>query len=180
MNPFAFKGRRDYLHSTTVFDYILGEIGGEPRKIDFKFNKRTDRVCVLTDYKPAQDATPVVTYTDSERTLYMIETGTGISEHVPYDEDDLAKSFHIECRMIHIPAGVRSNSFIECVVAAYKRLLLDLHGKHRFAFARICLEHIPQAAFTVEYTRKLSGGFYQGAISENGRAIGRIFFGEWI
>lgn len=176
---FVFRGSRDYLHSTTVFDYILSEVRGQPSRIDFKFNRRTDRVCALTRHKPSEDKPPVAIYTDSRQTLYIVESGLAITERVPYDEDGLAKNFCIDGHVIHVPAASSGNSFIECVVAAYKRLLLDLHGKHRFAFVRISLERLPQGAFAVEFARKLSGDFYEGSIEQDGNRVGRIFFGEW-
>jgi hypothetical protein len=181
MNPtrFVFKASRDYLHSTTVFDYIRGEVGGAPAKIDFKFNRRTDHVCRLTDQKPPEDQSPVAIYTDSGRTLYMVETPALITERVPYDEDGLAANFRIDGKSIQVPAGITGNSFIECVVAAYKRLLIQLYGKHRYAFVRLSLDRIPGGAFEVEFARQLSGDFYQGVVKAEGAAIGRIFFGRW-
>lgn len=181
MNPIrcVFKGSRDYLHSTTVFDCLLGEVGPDPKKIDFRFNLRTGRVCVLTTVKPPEEKPPVAIYTDARQTLYVVETGEAIQERVPYDEDGLGARFRLEGRTIHVPAGIGGHSFIECVVAAYKRLLISLVGKHRYAFVRMTLDQVPRGAFRVEYARQLSGGFYQGTIAENDKAVGRIFFGRW-
>jgi len=181
MNPvrFVFKASRDYLHSTTVFDHILAEVGGAPTRIDFKFNRRTDHVCRLTDVKPPGSQPPVAIYTESGRTLYMVETPALITERVPYDEDGLAANFRVEGKTIQVPAGIRGNSFIECVVAAYKRLLIGLYGKHRFAFVRLSLDRIPTGAFQVEFARQLSGDFYQGVVIAEGKPVGRIFFGKW-
>ena len=181
MNPtrFVFKASRDYLHSTTAFDYILGEVGTSPTRIDFKFNRRTDHVCALTATKPPEDRPPVAIYTDSRHTLYMVETPALITERVPFDEDGLTANFRIEGKTIQVPAGIQGNSFIECVVAAYKRLLIRLHSKHGFAFVRLSLERIPTGAFQVEFARMLSGEFYQGVVTADGAPIGRIFFGRW-
>ena len=181
MNPIrcVFNGRRDYLHSTTVFDFMLAEAGQDANDIDFRFNRRTARVCTLTTDKPPEDRPPVAIFTGSGRTLYMVETPDAITERVPYDEDGLAARFRIEGQSIHVPAGVRGYSFIECAVASYKRLLVALHGKHRYAFVRLTLDHIPKGAFRVEFSRKLSGDFYQGVIVEDGKTIGGIFFGKW-
>ena len=181
MNPtrFVFKANRDYLHSTTVFDYIRGEVGGTPARIDFKFNHRTDHVCRLTEQKPPEIQPPVAIYTDSQRTLYMVETPALITERVPYDEDGLAVNFHMEGKSIRVPSGIWAHSFIECAVAAYKRLLIQLFGKHRYAFVRLSLDHIPNGAFEVEFARQLSADFYQGVVKDEGKPIGRIFFGRW-
>ena len=176
---FVFKGGRDYLHSTTVFDYILGEVGGTPTRIDFKFNRRTDHVCRLTDRKPPEDEPPVAIYVDSARTLYMVQTPALITERVPYDEDGLAANFKVEDKSIQVPADITGNSFIDCLVAAYKRLLTTLFGKHRYAFVRLSLDRIPAGAFEVEFARQLSGDFYQGVVKADGTVIGRVFFGRW-
>lgn len=181
MNPtrFVFKANRDYLHSTTVFDYIRGEVGGAPTKIDFKFNRRTDHVCRLIAERPPEDQPPVAIYSDSGGTLYMVETPALITERVPYDEDGVAANFQIDGKCIQVPGGITGNSFIECVVAAYKRLLIQLFGKHRYAFVRLSLDRIPSGAFQVEFARQLSADFYQAVVKADGTPVGRIFFGRW-
>ncbi|HSN17921.1 MAG TPA: hypothetical protein VLV87_06900 [Gammaproteobacteria bacterium] len=176
---FVFKANRDYLHSTTAFDYIRCELDGTPLKIDFRFNRRTDHVCALTDKKPPDNEPPVATYTDSERTLYLVETPGLIAERVAYDEDGLAANFKIEDKSIHVPADIAGYSFIECAVAAYKRLLTQLFGKQRYAFVRLSVDRIPDGAFQVGFSRQLSEGFYQGVIKVQEVPVGRIFFGRW-
>lgn len=174
---FVFKASRDYLHSTTLFDHILEQAGPAPARVDFRFVRRTDRICTLVTQKPAEDKL-VASYVDSERKLYAVETPEPITERVPYDEDALAVHFALEGKAIRaIP--VPGYSFIECVVAAYKRLLISLYGKHRFAFVRLSLAHVPKGPFTISFVRELGGGFYQGRITEEGADIGGIFFGKW-
>lgn len=176
----AFKGSRDYLHSTTVFDRLMSEVGGDPRKVDFRFNRRTDRQCEITALRPSDEARVVAAYTDVGHRLYVISTNMPITERVPYDEDGLAKNFEIEGNVVRLAAVVPGFSFIECTVAAYKRLLLSMQERpRRFAFVRISLAHLPRGGYAVEFDRKLSSDFYQGTLSEDGAPIGRIFFGEW-
>ncbi len=174
---FVFKATRDYLHSTTLFDMILEQAEPAPERIDFRFARRTDRVCRIVAEPPSQDKL-VASYADSTHKFYAVETPEPITERVPYDEDALAVHFRLDGRAIQ--AGpVPGYSFIECVVAAYKRLLISLHGKHRFAFVRLSLAHVPQGPFTIVFARELGGGFYQGTISDGGTEIGSIFFGKW-
>ncbi|HEX2667959.1 MAG TPA: hypothetical protein VHP13_06250 [Gammaproteobacteria bacterium] len=174
---FVFKASRDYLHSTTLFDRILEQTGPAPARVDFRFAKRTDRICTLVADKPADDQL-VASYADSQRKLYAVETPEPITERVPYDEDALATHFTLEGRSLRV-TPVPGYSFIECVVAGYKRLLISLYGKHRFAFVRLTLERLPQGPFTVSFVRELGGNFYQGKITEEGADIGGIFFGKW-
>lgn len=176
---FVFKGSRDYLHSTTAFDYIRDELGGMPVRIDFKFNRRTIHVCRLIDQRPPDDQPPVAIYSDSERTVYMVETPALIVERVTYDEDGLAANFEVVGDSIRVPAGIRGYTFIECLVAAYKRLLTQLFGKQQYAFVRVSLDRIPTDSFQVEFARRLSPDFYQGVIKVQDASIGRIFFGRW-
>lgn len=176
----AFKGSRDYLHSTTVFDRLIAEVGGDPLKLDFRFNRRTDRQCVITAARPTDETRIVAAYSDADHRLYVISTDAPITERVPYDEDGLAKNFEIAGSVVRLAGVAPGFSFIECTVAAYKRLLLSMQEHpRRFAFVRISLTHLPRGAYAVGFDRKLSGDFYQGTLSENGAPIGRIFFGEW-
>lgn len=177
-----FKGKRDYLHSTTVFDYVLGLIDADPTSIDFKFLKKTDKICIAQATKPASTGNVVAVYADSRGVRFILETDAPITQRHPYDEDGLGAKFKLDGKVIFVPGIVEGFSFIECAVAAFKRLLLSLDSEnaHRFAFVRVMLDRVPASAFSVAFVRKLSGNFYQGVISVDGLPVGKIFFGEWL
>ena len=122
---------------------------------------------------------PVGIYHDSQQSFYVVETPEAITARVPYDEDGLASGFRLDGDTIRVPPGIVNYSFIEAAVAAYKRLLIGLHGKERYAFVRLTLERIPEGGFEVRFERTLSAGFYQGSIAAGDKPIGRIFFGKW-
>lgn len=178
----TFKGKRDYLHSTTVFDHVLTLVDANPASIDFKFLKKTDRICIAQAAKPANSEHVVAIYADSRNSRFIVETDAPVTQRHPYDEDGLGTRFKLEGKTIYVPAQVEGFSFIECAVAAFKRLLLSLDrdNAHRFAFVRIMLDRVPASAFDVQFVRKISGNFYQGVLSERGAPVGKIFFGEWL
>jgi UDP-3-O-[3-hydroxymyristoyl] glucosamine N-acyltransferase len=178
---FAFRGDRDYLHGTTVFDHILSIIGATGRDIDFSFSNRTHRNCVLTTEQPGRDARVIGTYRDADRRIFIVEGRSGMTKRLPYDEEGIGGACRIEGNQVHVAATLTGYTCIEKLVAAYKRLLLTIWSDRprRFAFVRLQLTHVPAGSFTVKYARRLSGNFYQGAVIENGQRIGAIFFGEW-
>lgn len=180
-SDFAFRGGRDYLQGSAVFDHILSSCSVAGRDIDFSFNKRTDRNCLFTTGKPRSDARVVGTYRDADGEVFILEGRTRISKRVPYDEEGAGGACRIDGDQIHVPAALPGYTFVEKLVAAYKRLLLAKWGGNpaRFAFARLQLQHVPAGSFTLKFERRLSGNFYQGAVIENDRRIGAIFFGEW-
>jgi hypothetical protein len=176
-NYFVFKGERDYLHSASLFDYILAQLETVPTRIDFRFSRRTAQRCRLITQRPHNDSL-VASYEDAGNRLYAVETGQAITDRVLYDEDAIAAHFTLDGNAVLV-ATACGYSFIECAVAGYKRLLISLYGKKRFAFVRVVLARIPEGPFKISFARELGGNFYEGKISEDGVGIGGIFYGTW-
>jgi hypothetical protein len=174
---FQFRGGRDYLHSTTVFNDLLRIRGPLATRIDMKFHRQTDRQVSYTDDLLSEQ--PVAEWSDSGGKLLVIERPERIGERAPYDEDGLAAQFEIEGRVVKVPADIGRFTRFEALVAGFKRLLRSVHRDERkYAFVRVHLDHCPDAALEIRYARAI-GTFYQGDISENHKLIGQIFFGVW-
>jgi hypothetical protein len=174
---FRFRGNRDYLHSTSMFDDLLGLRGRDMSHLDLKFHRRTGRQVSYVDDPAGRE--PVAEWSDSAGKLYIVERDEPIRESEPYDEDGLAAQFEIEGRVARIPAAIGSFTRVEAMVAGFKRLLQSVHaGKRKYVFVRLRLDRCPESAMELRYTRDI-GAFYQGDISADGKVIGQIFFGEW-
>jgi len=87
---FRFRGRRDYLHSTSLFDDIRKIRGADARNIDMRFHRRTAHQVSYTDTPPSADDTVVAEWSDDAGKLYVIERDDRIHEHESYDEGALA------------------------------------------------------------------------------------------
>lgn len=180
-SSFRFKGGRDYLHSTSVFDAIVDESGSQPTSIDFVFNHRTACQPIFSTEIQNRDRQALIgSWRDSKREIFILEGTTPIDERVPYDEGAIASRCMISNGSVYAPIDIGGHSFIEICVAAYKHLL-QIHlgdGHAKYAFARITLQRIPETDFAIRYARKIGGEFYQGDIIAD-ESIGRIFFGVW-
>lgn len=184
MNPdknLPFKGGRNYLHSTTVFDDIR-TIRGQTGPVDFAFNHKTDRQVRYQSEPPHGDTTAVATWKDDAGILYVIEQETQMTERVPYDEDGLAATFVYEANppAVSIPADIGPYSRFEAVVAGFKAMLQKYMVKEgtRLAFARIRLQQPLDGSLKIQYGRRI-GHFHQGSIGDGTKNFGQVFFGEW-
>ncbi len=178
---FRFRGRRDYLHSTSLFDDIRELRGTDAQNIDMRFHRRTAHQVSYTDTPPSADDTVVAEWSDDAGKLYVIERDDRIREHEPYDEAALADRLDTADRHVDIPARIEPFTRIEALIAGFKRLLQEcreIPPGARYAFVRVRLQHCPQHAVRIRYVRDI-GEFCQGDISEQGTRIGQIFFGVW-
>lgn len=174
---FSFRGTRDYLHSTSLFNDLLQLRGPHATRIDMKFHRRTGRQVSYVDELAGKE--PIAEWSDSGGRLFVIERDERILERVPYDEDGLAGQFEVNGRVTRIPATIAPFTRIEALVAGFKRLLQSVHeDKRKYAFVRIRLDRCPSTATEICYSRDI-GAFFQGDISAEGNAVGQIFFGVW-
>ncbi|MGH9522847.1 MAG: hypothetical protein ACRD3E_09980 [Terriglobales bacterium] len=176
---FQFRGGRNYLHSTSVFDDLLGVRGEDVANIDLKFHRRTLQQVSYTDETVAS-AGLVAEWSDNRGKLCIVERDESMTERVPYDEDALVKMIEIDGRMARIPAETPSFTRIEALVAGFKHLLQTVYAglERKYVFVRIRLEHCPVDTMEIHYARDI-GAFFQGDISEGGKPVGQIFFGVW-
>lgn len=175
---FRFRGTRDYLHSASVFDDLLQVRGQHSTHIDLKFHRRTDRQVSYVETTLGLE--PVAEWSDSLGKLFVVERGEAIVGREPYDEDGLAARFEIVGRTARIPADIGPFTRMEAVIAGFKRLLQSVYPdiKRKYVFARVRLDHYPDSAMELRYSRDI-GAFFQGDISIEGKPIGQIFFGVW-
>lgn len=182
-NWFVFRGKRDYLHSTSLFDFIVTEYAMKaetPSDIDFIFIRKSKHICRV-ETKSCEGEGLVASYEDNHGQYYMYETENLIKESVSYHEPALGEHFSIEDKTSFVSFTDGNNTFIELSVAAYKELLVSLFPQYKgkYVFARIRLAHIPTLSFEICYKRKIAKRFYEGEITVDGAAVGLIYFGAW-
>jgi hypothetical protein len=177
---FAFRGSRDYLHSTTVMNELLRRRGGAPGGFDFRFDRRTDRQVRFQDEAPAQGAALVGTWRDAAGTVHVVERDERIGRAEPYDEDGLAGRLEFGENTVDLPAELLGYTPVEAIVAAFKALLRrgPAGPQAKVAFVRLACNATPALPLRIAYSRRL-GDFFQGDIEASGKPLGRIHFGEW-
>lgn len=178
---FRFRGRRNYLHSTTVLNWILAHTPATGRDMDFRFSAKTGHQVQIAGDTPAAGATVVGKYTDESVKFYVTESERLITAADAYDEDAICSRCRVTGSGIDVPADLAGFTVVEAVVAGYKRLMEELlpDRKGRFAFARLQWHAVPRGALRIEHRRTVSGQMYEGALVRDGIAAGRIIFGEW-
>ena len=181
---FYFRGNRNYLHSASLFDHIIENYVAkryEPVNIDFSINKLTDRNCIIISKTQSEQFLGKIIgqYTDSLSQLIIYESNDKITQHFPYDEEEIKR----HCKMVGnqriICDDIRNYSFIDRAVAAYKFLLTSIFGEAygKYLFARIMIDFIPKGNISVTHFRSISNSFFQGTISHKRNEIGTIIYG---
>lgn len=177
---FAFRGSRDYLHSTTVMNDLLRLRGGAPGGFDFRFDRRTDRQVRFQDEAPAEGEVLVGTWRDAAGTVHIVERDARIERAEPYDEDGLAGRLEFDGNAVGLPAELPGYTPTEAIVAAFKALLRRgvAGAGAKVAFVRLACNAPPRLPLRIVFSRRL-GDFFQGDIDASGKPVGRIHFGEW-
>lgn len=177
---FAFRGSRNYLHSTTVMNELLRLRDGAPQGFDFRFDRRTDRQVLFQEEAPSQGQVLVGTWRDATGTVHIVEREGRIGLAEPYDEDGLAGQLAFDGNAVELPAELPGYTAVEAIVAAFKALLRrgPAGPDAKVAFVRLACSAAPQLPLRIAYSRRL-GDFFQGDIEAAGKSLGRIHFGEW-
>lgn len=182
---FCFKGERDYLHPTTLMDYIVQQViasDDELKDIDFSMSRFTDRICdVVADDQMQADARSVVgQFRYGKQKLLILETTDKITRREEYDEDKILNNCEtVEDNKIIVSENAGQFSFMERIIAAYKALLHQIFGEsyHSFFFIRITLDTIPEGQMEITYNRIISKKYFQATITQHGQKIGVLFYG---
>ena len=177
---FAFRGSRNYLHSTTVMNELLRLRDGAPGGFDFRFDRRTDRRVRFQDHAPVEGEAVVGTWRDASGTVHIVERDGRIERAEPYDEDGLASRLEFGGNAVDLPAALPGYTPVEAIVAAFKALLRrgPAGPDAKVAFVRLACNATPTLPLRITFSRRL-GDFYQGDIEAAGKPLGRIHFGEW-
>lgn len=184
MDIFHFRGNRNYIHGTTLFDYIVNNIystAKKPNDIDFLMHRPTKMQCevISAETRDINSKELIGEFICDKGKHLILATSREIKERRPYDEETLLSLSGIIGNKITVPADVKQFSAIEKIIAAYKFLLTSIfQGQYgKFLFARIKLGFIPVGEITIKHDRIISNRYFQGTISDNNNKCGTIFFG---
>ena len=137
ISNFYFRGERNYLHGTTLFDYILNTFVLDkyiPRDIDFSFHKLTNKQCFIVHEEGTLPRDKLVSqYKDNKTRIFIYEAEDSITDRFPYNEEGIKKECTIAGNKITIPGKIEGYSFIEKIIAAYK-FLLTIYYQYKLYF----------------------------------------------
>ncbi len=181
VTDFSFRGQRDYLHSSTIFDYLI-KSDPRPEKIDFTFHKISDRQCtIMSQTNLGTDDVLVSSYKSEEATCFLYESNTAIQSRYPCNEAAIVEQLQFtgvtaSFDMPPIPQA----SYIESVVGAYKKLLhnSELKFGRKLFFAKLLLRFVPSCGHCgVSHRRKIGGDFFEAELMHDKNEIGKLYFG---
>lgn len=178
---FAFRGDRDYLHSTTVFDFLL-QYDSAPEAIEFIFHGMTTRQCECLAAKDSESPNALVaTYQSAGLTCFLYESDTPITLQYACNEKSILERVAIDrsTATFRLPP-VEGATYIESVVAAYKDLLLRSVPEFSGApmFGRINLRYVPtEGNCQVRHRRAMGRKFFQADLAHQEQPIGKLYYG---
>jgi hypothetical protein len=178
---FLFRGSRTYLHSSTIFDYLLTR-DPKPVDIDFAVHKMTDRQCtVSTEPQAAGDDMLVATYRSARLTYYLHETEQQIQGSYLCIENEICEhtTFEGATASLVMPP-IEGATFIESVVGVYKKLLQVLHPDltGKLVFARMTVTHVPNDGHCqVQQRRKIGANYFESRLFHEDTPLGKLIFG---
>jgi len=180
---FSFKGGRNYVRGTDMFNAVLAVVGDSVKDIDFNIYRLTGNNIILTDdsSKPA----PVFrfTYNDSEvrKSLFGIETEEKVTCRYNYDENDIIKACELDLEKGEIQLSSDTGfSFIENLVAMNKYLLNNLFKPQSgmWLFVRLQLVEVPKnfETMSLKFEGGLGMSLTKTSIRVSDKHMGYIYF----
>jgi hypothetical protein len=189
----CFKGGRDYLHGTDVYDAIAALAdakcsGGVSRvrlSIHRFFRHQPDLVWTWGELPRDRPAGAVVDFSvagDRVMSGWFVEQDRPVDCRVPYDEDAIAACCEIEGDVITARAEPPGRP-IEALVSMTKRLHLSRHpvaGTARWIFTRLDLRRLlcgqDPRGFRLRLVDNLHGRITRTEVLVGGEALGSIYF----
>lgn len=188
---FCFKGTRNYIHGTDIFDKCLALVSGSdgvPERVDMSIHSiiRNQLAVVPMNVTKGKFQVNFTCVTAGEaRTVYLMETDEPVNCRYSYEEDDIVKMAVIDQTAPSISvAGLPEFSFIEKAVALNKALLTAIYKNTpgKWYFTRIKLHDISFIDKTgdidmkVALRRNLDFKITDSIVSVEGKDIGNIYF----
>ena len=190
----AYKGDREYLHGTDIYNAVTRIIGGSNpgivfNRIKMSFHKVTRNQCKLTygnhsllRQMPKDINVEVRFISPSSDTIgWVTETDEHVVERIPYHEEDIVKKTSIDGKLITIEGEVQFTP-IEILVAMTKHLHVSLYPikTGRWFFTRLDLNRLltisDASKLKVEIEKNLNNRLTKGSIHSGEEMIGYIYF----
>ncbi|TLD84599.1 hypothetical protein LS70_003365 [Helicobacter sp. MIT 11-5569] len=149
-SDFAFKAERDYVHGTTIYDFLLDNIsgiggGGGDLLLDLVFHKLARKNLCFTMEKPQNLEDIVLTLKCQNKKekikIFATEYEKNIVKRIPYNEDEITNKATFSDNQAIISKN-SNYSFIEHLVSLNKSLLSKIFDdiKGKFYFSRLELK----------------------------------------
>ena len=175
-----FRGNRDYLSGTTVFDCIHDQLS-DATEIDFQFHKFTANQCRFVS-DPQSDEPLVATFRSAGHHFGVVETDQPIESTYACNEAEiLAQATLSETVGEFDFPPIASATYLECIVAVYKAMLQQTADADRgkFIFGRVTLNKVPTSGHClVKHRRKIGKQFFEATLICDDTPIGALYFGQ--
>jgi len=192
MFDLAFKGKRDYLHGTDVFNQTLfwlqGALPDAPiEDIDFSFHHLArHQVGVRIGVAPTdQPAYSVCAFTQDGRRqkAYLVETDLPVTRRYPYPEDEIVAPMQVDlARRRGVLHGTADYTDIEVWVAMTKALhhAIFPQAPGKWFFVRGRFPNYTRRSEARERTLAIAASLHdrltRSEVLLDGRKVGEIFF----
>jgi hypothetical protein len=176
---FRFRGDRNYLHSTTVFDWLLNQ-DPQPTNIDFVFHKMTGFQCAVQFGNPKYGPKLVAVYQSDGLIAYLEETSIPIVKRYGCNEEQICEHVRLQGNIAVFEYPLVENAtFIEVLIGAYKLLLtMSSHSMPgKLVFARCRLKNIFEFGTGQVVHQRAIGNFFEAQIRHEVQPIGHLYFG---
>lgn len=185
-----YKGERDYLHGSDIFNETLTWLGSqkeEIKDIDFAFHRLAayQLKAVLGGLPEGAEPVAVCTFTSSgaREKIHLVETDQAVTDRYPFPEDEIVSLMEIDLAgrkgVLH---GEMAYSDIEVWVAMTKALhykvFPQLKGKWLFVRGRFpeYVRHSPAKERTLAIAASFNGKLTRSEAILDGVKVGEIHF----
>lgn len=145
-----FKGKRDYLHSTSLYDAVVKHLGdklgrGNLSDVRLMFQGFARKKLKVTQHLGEAESRALMTFVCAGQKfrLDFVETEKEVADRRPYPEEQIMEHCHLDPvaeRATLVDDGRQPFSLMECVVAINKalheRLFAENRGKWLFTEIR--------------------------------------------
>jgi hypothetical protein len=132
---FRFKGSRDYVHGTDMFNQTLAwlhETGVEPREIDFAFHRIARRqITAIPGAAEGLEPVAVCNFTAAgeRQRVVLVERDAPVTDRYPYPEDEIVSAMEVDASARRgVLRGRVDYSDVELAVAMTKALHQRVFG----------------------------------------------------
>ena len=176
---FRFRGDRNYLSGTTVFDWFLSQ-DPQATNIDCVFHKMTGFQCAVKSGTPKNGPKLVAVYQSDGLTAHLEETTLPIVDRYDCNEAQICDRLRLrgDIAAFEFPL-IDTATLIEVLIGAYKLLLTtnvsSIPGK--LVVARCRLKNIFQFGTGQVVHHRRNGNFFEAQIRHEDQPIGNLYFG---
>jgi len=122
----CFKAKRDYLHGSDIYDYLVKNIAQNSQKIELSFHKVAKKALKITDKKPNNLDDIYFVFKYDNNTIYGISSNQDVNCRYEFDEQKIYNSSIIKDKKISL-IDKTNFSFIENTIILNKKLLENLY-----------------------------------------------------